>query len=500
LNEISHIKLSDLTKQVAEFINQAFRENYWIIAEISGHTFYPNNSRHYFKFIEKQEGVQEPIAKVDAVAWSSGSQAIELFERETGQQFTNGLQVLVQVKVEFHSAYGFKLILTDVDRAFTLGNLEKQRRETLLNLVANNPDVIQKIGEEYFTKNKAIQLKSVIQQIAIIGSPKSEGYADFIHTVTNNQHQYKFYVDNYQSSVQGAEAGKELTKTLIAIYNSKIQYDAVVIIRGGGAKTDFLVFDTYDLSRAVARFPIPVITGIGHLRDVSIVDMMAHTSTKTPTKAAEFIIFHNRLFEESILKSQKNIAIKSQQLLASSNKKINETNLIIVNKSRTFITQNKDRLNEFNIVIVNKSRTFIAEHKDQLTSYNQVIINKTKTILYNRQIQLVSLLNQILSKPRIITSNRSADLINIISNMKSFTGKYLIFKRGLIGHHESIVKLMNPKNILKKGFAIISREGKILNNASVIQPGNDLIISMAEYEINTKVISKTQKDGRESNI
>ncbi|HEX8515170.1 MAG TPA: exodeoxyribonuclease VII large subunit [Bacteroidia bacterium] len=299
--KIQHIKLSDLTKKVEEAIKNTFgSEFYWIVAEISTHKFYPNNDRHYFEFIEKVEGEMDPVAKVKGVSWQSGSQCIKLFEKDTGQVFTNGVQVLVKVKVEYQSAFGLQLVLLDIDSSFTLGNLEKQRRETLERLVKENPDSIKKIGEEYFTKNKAIKLNAVIQNIAIIGSPNSEGYTDFTHTITNNQFHYKFAIDIYQSSVQGMEAEKELVNKLVFVFQNSTKYDCVVIIRGGGAKTDFLVFDTYNLARAVARFPIPIITGLGHHKDVSVVDLMVHTSTKTPTKAAEFIISHNRAFEDSI--------------------------------------------------------------------------------------------------------------------------------------------------------------------------------------------------------
>ena len=263
MNEIKHIKLSELTKKIADIINQSFgTASHWIVAEISSHKFYENQDRHYFEFIEKVEGANDPIAKVRGVSWFGGSQNIKVFEKETGQKFTNGVQVLVNVKVEFHQAYGFSLVLIDIDQSFILGNLEKQRRNTLLRLVAENPDSIQKVGEEYVTKNKKVKLPVVIQKIAIIGSPNSEGYTDFTHTVNNNQFNYKFSIDIYQSSVQGAASEKELINKLIAIFNSGIKYDCAVIIRGGGSKTDFIVFDSYGLSRAIARFPIPVIAGI----------------------------------------------------------------------------------------------------------------------------------------------------------------------------------------------------------------------------------------------
>ena len=476
--EIKHIKLSELTKHLSDVITKSFSDSYWIVAEISGHKFYPNQDRHYFEFIEKEDGKDLPIAKVRGISWRSGSQNITLFEQVTCQKFTAGLQILAKVKVEFHASFGLQLILQDIDQSFTLGNLEKQKRETLLRLVFENPLFIQKVGEEFITLNKKLKFNLAIQSVAIIGSPNSEGYNDFIHTINSNIFNYKFSIDIYQSTVQGSEAEKELIKTLIAIYQSGKKYDCVVIIRGGGSKTDLVVFDSYNLARAIAKFPIPIITGIGHHKDVSIVDLMTNTPTKTPTKAAEFIISHNRATEDLILILQKTIIIKSQQLLSNSQQKVNATNIIIINKSRIFLSQYKESVNKF----------------------NQIIINKTKTILYNRKTNLVSLLNQLLSRPKIITANKNTDLTNLIGNLKIFSNKYLVNQRGYLGHYQSIIKLMSPKNILKKGFAIISSKGKILVDAESINSGSELTITMESYDINTKVTSKIKNNGTESNL
>jgi exodeoxyribonuclease VII large subunit len=269
---------------------------------------------------------------VRGVAWSVGSQSIKKFESETSQVFTNGIQVLAKVKVEFHRAYGFSLVLHEIDPSFTLGNLEKQRRETLQRLVNENPDAITLSGEEYFTRNKSLSFNPVIQKIAVIGSPNSEGYVDFTHTISSNLFGYKFNVDVYQSSVQGQYAESELVNTLVSVFEADVDYDCVVIIRGGGARTDFLVFDAYRLARAAARFPIPIITGIGHHKDVSIVDLMVNTSTKTPTKAAEFIISHNRAFEEQLTNAQKSIVIRSQQMMSHCRILINALNISVINQ------------------------------------------------------------------------------------------------------------------------------------------------------------------------
>lgn len=479
LPDVSYIRLSDLTRRVENAIKQTFgSESYWVLAEISSHKYYPNNDRHYFEFVEKADGSADPIAKVRGVAWVAGSQTIKTFQQATGQLFTNGIQVLVKVKVEFHQAYGLSLVLMDIDQNFTLGNIEKQRRETLLRLVAENPGLIEKSGEEYLTKNKRVPLNVVIQHIAIIASPNSEGYADFSHTIQYNQYKYTFGIDIYQSAVQGADAERELINKLISIYESGKKYDCVVIIRGGGAKSDFLVFDTYQLARTVARFPIPVITGIGHHKDVSIVDLMANISTKTPTQAAEFIIAHNRSFEDNVMSLQKTVIIKTQQLLSDAIRLINYSNNSIINNSRTIISHRKERLNEF----------------------NQRVINATKSVLYNRQTKLVSLLNQLLSRPQIITSNKKAELENIAGNLKLFSGKLIRNQNQYLNHFRTVINMMSPENILRKGFAMISKNGLILKNAEQIKPGDELIISMQDSEVNTTVNSKTKKDAGKSDV
>jgi len=468
--EVQHFKLSDLTQKLEGVIQKAFgTEFYWIIAEISSHKFYPDNERHFFEFVEKSEGVKNGIvAKIDGISWESGSQRIKVFESITGQKFTNGIKVLVKVKIEFKSAYGFKLILIDIDQNYTLGNIEKQRLETLARLIKENPEYINKVGEEYITINKKLNFNLVIQRIALIGSPNSDGYADFAHTIKNNQFGYTFAIDTYFSSVQGTTAEKEMLNCLIDINNSGNKYDCLVFIRGGGARTDFLVFDSYSLSKEAAKFPIPIITGIGHHKDVSIVDLMVHTSTNTPTKAAEFIISHCNQFEEKIAFLQNNILIKSQGLLAKSVK----------------------RIGEIKLTILNKSRLITGYQKDELSTIRQILINKSKTLIYKHSTRQVALLNSLLSKPRTIISTKTNDLSNIISNLYLFSSKHLSNQGKYLKHYKSLIKVMSPTSILKRGFAIVEVKGKIVCSADPISVGENISITLSKTIIKSKVVSK----------
>lgn len=471
-----HIKLSQLNGIIQDTIKNQFSAiTYWIVADVTNHSYKADKRYHNFDLVEKDSNSNNIIAKISGKAWGNGSMAISDFEKNTGQKFTNNINILAQVAVEYHPLYGLSVNVIDVDTNFTLGVLEQRRNETLRRLVAQN-DYIEKIGESYQTRNSLLKLNSVIQRIALLSSANSAGSEDFKHTLEVNNFGYKFFVTDYNTIVQGENNSKLFLNKLIEIYSSNVHYDAVVITRGGGAQTDFLIFDDYEIGRAVAKFPIPIITGIGHQKNTSIVDLMAHTQTKTPTKAAEFIIAHNRSFEQNILSFQKSIVIKSQQMFL----------------------HNFQLLGSLNISIVNNTRDILAKRKDDIVAVNQVTINSSKTILFNNRKQLVQTTSQILSKPKIILYNRINDIKNTIQNLKTFNTLYQKNKRGYLGHYISIIKMMSPENILKKGYAIIKVNNEITSNPDDLKIGKDIEILLSDTIIKTTVKQKTKYNGKDN--
>jgi exodeoxyribonuclease VII large subunit len=473
-----HLKLSELSSLILETIKNKFDSiTYWIIADVTNHSYKVDKRYHNFDLVEKDSRSNNIIAKISGKAWGNGSMAIANFEQYTGQKFTNNINVLAQVAVEYHPLYGLSVVLIDVDPNFTIGVLEQRRNETLRRLVAQN-DYIQKVGDSYQTRNSGLKLNAVIQRIALLSSANSAGSEDFKHTLQANDFGYQFFIDDYNTIVQGENNAKLFLNKLIEIYNSEVHYDAVVITRGGGAQTDFLMFDDYEIGRAVAKFPIPIITGIGHQKNTSIVDLMAHTQTKTPTKVAEFIIAHNRSFEQNILSFQKTIVIKSQQLFL----------------------HNFQLLGYLNGAIVNNTRDIIAQRKDEIVAVNQITINSSKSILFNHRKQLVQTSAQILSKPKIILYNRINDIKNTIQNLKTFSTLYQKNKKGELGHYVSIIKMMSPENILKKGYAIIKVNNEITSNPDDIEVGKDIEIMLSNTIIKSTVKQKTDYNGKENNL
>lgn len=475
--EHTYIRLSELAQKIDDIIRRQFSaEVLWVVGEISGHKFYGGQARHYFELIEKSDQAHDPVAKFRAVAWTAGSESIRQFEEVTRQKFTNGIQVLTKVKVEYHAVHGLSLVLQEVDQFFTLGNLERQRMEILQRLVAENPDAISKKGEEYLTRNKSLELSFVLQNLAVVGSPNSEGYVDFMHTLEHNAFHYRFACDIYQSTVQGSFAEDELVKTLVSVYESGKKYDAVIIIRGGGARTDFLVFDSYRLARTVARFPIPIITGIGHHKDVSITDMMAHTSTKTPTKAAEFIISHNRAFEDTVLNLQRDLVIRTQRKLAAADTEMNAYKLFIVDTSRRLLRDHE---------------ALIAENKVRIKAGFMAFLNNNRMAL-----QIAG--RQLSSQPLLLTQKRDSDLLGMKALLQSVCRVTLLKQSEALIQAERVIRVMHPDNVLKKGFAILSRNGKIISDDKEITNAESLTVTTENYYVETIVeIIRKKNEGSE---
>ena len=453
-------------------------QTYWVVADVTNHSFYKQKGYHYFDLVEKDEHAGGIVAKVAAVAWGNGAVRIREFETVTGQEFKNDIHVLVRVAVSYHQVHGLQITVLDIDTSFTVGLLEQQKQQTLLRLTTECAGFIRKEGDHYVTRNNQLALNTVIQRLAVITSGNSAGYQDFRHTLEHNHFGYTFKIDNYFTVVQGETKAELVQQRLIDIFSSKAPYDAVVMIRGGGAQTDFLLFDTFILGRAVAKFPIPVITGIGHQKNETITDMMAHTATKTPTKAAEMIIAHNRAFEEAVISMQQTILIRSQQLFST----------------------HFQALSSLNSTVINQTRTLLATHKEELHTCHNAVLHTSKSILLNRHRELMSLSNAVLARPRITVSNRLNDLDNITANLRSFSRMFIQGKHAQVAHYDALIKLMSPASILKRGFALVYQDGHIINNAESLQPGSHIKVVLQDASLEATITAKNITHERGTDI
>ena len=274
------LTLYELNALVRRSVEHNLSAEYWIQAELSD--VRTNATGHCFlEFIQKDSGSNNLIAKARGTIWSNVFRLLKpYFEESTGQAFTSGIKVMVLVSVSFHELYGYTLVVQDIDPAYTLGDVVARRREILKQLE----------DEGVLTLNRELEFPHLPQRIAIISSATAAGYGDFCHQLQNNSRGFYFHTELFPALMQGEQVEESILAALDKILLRLSEFDVVVIIRGGGATSDLSGFDTYLLAAACAQFPLPIITGIGHERDDTVIDAVAHTRVKTPTAAAEFLI------------------------------------------------------------------------------------------------------------------------------------------------------------------------------------------------------------------
>lgn len=274
------LSLFELNALVSDCLSQCLADDYWMQAELSDVRIHAAG-HCYVEFVEKDPRGNRLVAKARGVIWNNVFALLKpMFEQATGQALVAGLKVLVNVSVSFHELYGYTLTVHDIDPTYTLGDMARRRREILKQLEE----------EGVLTLNKELDMPLLPQRIAVISSPTAAGYGDFCHQLAHNPYGFGFHAELFPALMQGDGVEASVLSALDAVNARMEEFDVVVIIRGGGATSDLSGFDTYMLAAACAQFPLPVITGIGHERDDTVIDAVAHTRVKTPTAAAEFLI------------------------------------------------------------------------------------------------------------------------------------------------------------------------------------------------------------------
>lgn len=291
------ITLYELNSLVRQTIEIGLPKSYWVEAEIS--ELRENGGHCYLELIEKDKRYNTPIAKASARCWRQTWGMVKpYFENTTGQQLRAGMKVLIEVYAQFHEAYGFSWIISDIDPNYTLGDMARKRQE-----------IIKRLKEEgVFDLNKQLDLPLFSQRIAVISSKSAAGYGDFANQLYGNRYGYYFEAELFAATMQGEDVERSIIKALNAINDRCDDFDCVVIIRGGGATSDMSGFDALELAENVANFPLPIITGIGHDRDECILDMVSHTRVKTPTAAAALLIDNLHTAERRIDDARQRIA------------------------------------------------------------------------------------------------------------------------------------------------------------------------------------------------
>lgn len=452
---VSTITLLELNKRIKSTLDESFDAPIWIIAEIN--SMMVHRSGHcYMELIQKAKDSDKIVAQARATIWSTQYRFISsYFQSVTNTNLEKGINILVKVSVDFHELYGISLNIRDIDPAYTLGDLEKRKKEIIEKL----------ISEGVFDMNKSLMLPVVIQRIAIISSAGAAGYEDFINQLDTNKFGYKFELSLFEADMQGANTESSVTKALSNIFDRGSEFDVVVIIRGGGSKSDLSYFDNYNIASYVAQFPIPVLAGIGHERDESVTDMVAHTKLKTPTAVANFIVDFNLLYENEIHTNFEEILKQTKDIL-----KNNEMYIAGMSLS---IYKVKDKLSSS---IENCNRLYYRLNN---------ICNST---LKEKTQQLEAAKNRIRKVPTAIIESENQELNRNIIALTRLKSQYFANQEQRLSNLEQSIRLTDPSNVLKRGYSITKIAGKTVSAKTSIKIGDEIETIVFENKILSKVI------------
>lgn len=427
--------LSELTGEIHDVLKEAFPDTYWVRAETSDVHINSASGHCYLEFIEKDTQSNQIIAKARGAIWAKTFRMLKpYFEMETGQYFTSGLKVLVRVNIDFHEVYGFNLNVVDIDPSYTLGDLVRKRQE-----------IIRQLQEEgVFTLNKELSLPALPQRIAVITSPTAAGYEDFINQLFYNKAGYPFYVKLFPALMQGEKTEESIIAALERIDSHRELFDAVVIIRGGGATSDLNSFDSYLLAANCAQFPLPIITGIGHERDDTIIDLVAHTRLKTPTAVAAFLINCMDQAAEQLNLLQQALCTDTLSILQEKKQTLQRIGTLLPATVNNRIERNRSALNLLASKLPTITSGLLERNKNQLELMHQRIHTAISS--------------------RLLKESRFIEL------------------------QEQFIRMASPDYILKRGYSLTLRDGKILKSAKAVKSGDHLTTRFSDGDIESEVI------------
>ncbi len=471
------LTLSELQQQVKYSLEEAFALPVWVVAEISEMTV--NRSGHcYLDLVETEQDSDTVVARCRATIWSYTFRMLRpYFETTTGQTFSEGLKVLVMAKVEYHEVYGFSLNIRDIDPVYTLGDMARQRKE-----------IIRRLQEDgVFEMNKELELPLVPQRIAVISSPTAAGLQDFLDQLHNNPHQFVFYTKLFPAVMQGNEAPHSIMNALERIYLYEEWFDAVVIIRGGGAQLDLACFDQYELAFHVSQFPLPVITGIGHDKDDTVVDLVAHTRMKTPTAVAEFLIAGALRFSQQLDDLEKHFFEMINDQLDENRTRLSDAADQLNRLVNRMIVSHRNRLNIAGIQLANRSDVFL---KSQQTTLNKLLVDtqyQTKRFVA-RQTHLLDRSGsqlRFLFRQHILKNRNELNQFQHLLKIK-VTDQLKTEKKNLISVQDKL-RLVDPQNIIRRGYSLTMIDGKIVKSVNQINVGTRLETRLSDGSVASKV-------------
>jgi exodeoxyribonuclease VII large subunit len=502
------LSLLELHQQIREELEVAFPESYWVVAEISQVSPDKRKGHCYLNLIDKGDDPRGALqAQARATIWSTRYQMLgRYFEEKTGQPLKAGLKILFQANVRFHELYGLSLDIVNIDANYTIGDLARQRQETLKRLEA----------EGLLTANKELELPLAPQRLAIVSSSTAAGYQDFIHQLENNSYGYTFSTRLFPAIVQGNEAPASIAKAMALIARYSHLFDAIVIIRGGGSQTDLSCFDDYKVAASIGNSPLPVLTGIGHERDESIADLVAHTRQKTPTAVANFLIDKCREMEEQVEGLVDSIYLFAGQLLRLSSDRLERQSLKISNLTNAYLQESREQLELFSKSLLLKPRSFLDNQKHLLRDKEQLVRANTKDLLHLRGKELSELAVCVEGIGQRTLHMKEHDLNKLVHCIETeakdkhkrsqlsfvkYSDKiqYCAQKKLNAAAHridllQTRIEASDPEKLLLRGYTLTLINGKIIKSMGLIKDGDVIETRLQDGRVHSIVVNLEPND------
>lgn len=453
MNASHPLSLDELQTLIRQGIDKAHPLPYWVTAEISEKKV--NVSGHcYLELVEKGGANHVPKAKASAVIWRSQYAMIaSYFRSTTGQELQAGMKVLVKVVVSYHALYGLSLQITDIDPAYTLGDMERQRLET-----------IQKLKEDgVYDMNRELPLPCVMQRIAVVSSPRAAGYQDFMRELSVGP--YRFEVTLFEAFMQGNGAEDSIVEALSRAAERYEEFDVLVVIRGGGSQSDLGCFNSYRLCSYLAQFPLPVLTGIGHDKDQSVADLVAAVALKTPTAVAVSLKDRMEQFEGELDASYRWLSEATRALLHSETERLERAMTALNRLSESGVRTALFRMEQYRDALRHAVAATIERQGARVELSSTRLHHATRFVFSNGLLRIDHLREMLVQRCRDFLNDRSKSLALL----------------------EERIAAHDPRRILELGFAIVRGKGRRVADSEALQVGDTIEVEMKNRKLEAVV-------------
>jgi exodeoxyribonuclease VII large subunit len=430
--QAKYISLLELQQQVRRALDGAFPVPVWIAAEIAD--LKVNGSGHcYMELVEKGGANSVPRAQARAVAWRSVWQSLGAYFRGvTGNDLAGGMKVLLKVAVSYHELYGFSLQITDIDPSYTLGDWQRQKQETIARLQADG----------VFAMNRELGLPLAVQRVAVISSAGAAGYRDFMQEIA--RYHWRFDLALFEAVMQGHATEESVVRALEAIAEQTDDFDAVVLIRGGGSQTDMAAFNSYRLCSHIAQFPLPVLTGIGHDKDQSVADMVAAVEFKTPTAVAGWLGERLGSLDRHFAELLEKIHREATRTLDVERLRLEHAARMVSIGATEMTRRLEVRLERLGAEVLRLAGEYFLRQKGRLDTFEMFVRERPAVYLTRQSERLVAM--------------------------------------------EQAVALRSPEKILELGFAIVRVDGRSVRDVSLLAPDQPIDITLARGTTKAKIL------------